>query len=107
MHDNIENLHEIASDITVEINDRSLNFEFDSGANITVISENELSGMNLDLTRSSKKLRVANGNVVDVVYKAGVCAAAERRRGFSPRRRAEQFIGGANGVNVQRGIFKI
>ena len=34
--------------------------------------------------------------------RAGVCAAAERRRrrGFGPRRRAEQFIGGANGVNV-------
>ena len=26
LHDDIENLHEIASDITVEINDRSLNF---------------------------------------------------------------------------------
>ena len=31
-----------------------------------------------------------------------MCAAAERRRRrvFGPRRRAEQFIGGVNGVNV-------
>ena len=85
LHDDIENLHEIASDITVEINDRSLNFEFDSGASITVISENELSGMNLDLTRSSKKLRIANGNVVDVVYKVLVDARidGQSRKGLT------------------------
>ena len=35
-------------------------------------------------------------------FETGVCAAAERRRRrvFGPRRRAEQFIGGVNGVKV-------
>ena len=74
LHDNIENMHEIASNILVEINDRSLNFEFDSGASITVISENQLSGMDLNKIRATKRLKVANGEIVEVLYKVLVKA---------------------------------
>ena len=58
MHEEVENLHGVSAEISVIINDRCFEFEFDSGASITIVSDNQLKGMDLDLVQSCKKLRV-------------------------------------------------
>ena len=46
-----------------KINDKTLNFEFDTGSSLTVVSQGTLlgAGLNLNLTPSSRTLVVANG----------------------------------------------
>ena len=73
-HEKVENLHGVSAEISVMINDRCFEFEFDSGASITIVSDNQLKGMDLDLVKSCKKRRVANGEFVQVVWKTLVDA---------------------------------
>ena len=84
-HEEVENLNGVSAEISVMINDRCFEFEFDSGASITIVSDNQLKGMDLDLVKSCKKLRVANGEFVQVVWKTLVDARidGQMRRGLT------------------------